>query len=80
MADTDKCAGDRKLIAIGLTGTAITALCCFTPVLVILLGILGLSALTGWLDVVLLPTLAGFFLLSVYAIRRSRRHHAEQEG
>ena len=35
---------DRKLIATGVVGTVIAALCCFTPVLVVLLGAVGLSA------------------------------------
>lgn len=51
---------DRKLIATGVVGTVIAALCCFTPVLVVLLGAVGLSAWLGWLDYVLLPALAFF--------------------
>ena len=51
---------DRKLIATGIVGTVIAALCCFTPVLVVLLGAVGLSAWLGWLDYVLLPALAFF--------------------
>ena len=65
---------DRKLIATGITGTVIAALCCFTPVLVVLLGAVGLSAWLGWLDYVLLPALAIFVGLTVYAVwRRQRR-------
>jgi len=48
---------DKKLVITGLIGTAIAALCCFTPVLVILLGAVGLSAWIGYLDAVLLPAL-----------------------
>jgi mercuric ion transport protein len=65
---------DRKLIATGIVGTVIAALCCFTPVLVVLLGAVGLSAWLGWLDYVLLPALAFFVALTVYAVwRRQRR-------
>lgn len=65
---------DRKLLGIGIVGTAIAALCCFTPVLVVLLGVVGLSAVLGWIDYVLLPALAFFIALTVYAIwRRQRR-------
>ena len=65
---------DRKLIATGIVGTVIAALCCFTPVLVVLLGTVGLSAWLGWLDYVLLPALAFFVALTVYAtLRRQRR-------
>jgi mercuric ion transport protein len=65
---------DRKLIATGVVGTVIAALCCFTPALVVLLGAVGLSAWLGWLDYVLLPALAFFIGLTVYAVwRRQRR-------
>ena len=58
----------------GVIGTVILALRCFTPVLVVLLGIVGLAALAGWLDVVLLlPALAVFVGLTVYAVWRRRR-------
>ena len=49
---------NRTILRVGIVGTVITALCCFTPVLVVLLGVVGLSALTGYLDLVLLPALA----------------------
>ena len=61
---------DRGLLATGVVGTVIAALCCFTPLLVILLGALGLSAWLGWLDVVLLPMLGGFICITVYAVVR----------
>ncbi len=61
---------DRTILRAGIIGTVIAALCCFTPVLVVLLGIVGLSVLTGYLDVVLLPALAFFIGLTVYALWR----------
>lgn len=64
---------NRGLLTTGIVGTIIAALCCFTPVLVILLGAVGLSALTGYLDIVLLPALGLFVLLTIYALwRRSQ--------
>ncbi|MDH3739741.1 MAG: mercury resistance system transport protein MerF, partial [Alphaproteobacteria bacterium] len=48
----------EKLLKIGVIGTIGTGLCCFTPILVILLTTIGLSAIIGWLDFVLLPALA----------------------
>ncbi|ORE96768.1 hypothetical protein ATO13_07880 [Stappia sp. 22II-S9-Z10] len=72
---------DRKLIATGIVGTVIAALCCFTPVLVVLLGAVGLSAWLGWLDYVLLPALAFFVALTVYAVwRRQRRQTTRTDG
>ena len=62
----------RALLGIGIIGTLITALCCFTPVLLMILGIVGLSALTGYLDYVLLPALGAFILLTLYALWRRK--------
>ena len=66
----------EKLVKVGVVGTIVIALCCFTPVLVVLLGALGLSALAGYLDYVLLPALAIFIGLTVYAVLRNRRSDA----
>ncbi|MFQ5660893.1 MAG: mercury resistance system transport protein MerF [Gammaproteobacteria bacterium] len=63
----------RLLLRTGIIGTVIAALCCFTPVLVILLGAVGLSALTGYLDFILLPALLIFIGLAVYALYRRQR-------
>jgi len=68
---------DKKLLGIGIGGTVVAALCCFTPILVVLLGALGLSAALGWLDFVLLPSLAFFVGLTVYAVYRRQRRQAE---
>lgn len=65
----------RSIFGIGIIGTIITALCCFTPVLVILLGAIGLSALTGYLDYVLFPALGFFILLTFYAVWRRKKRH-----
>ncbi|WP_146592402.1 mercury resistance system transport protein MerF [Puniceibacterium confluentis] len=63
---------DDRLLKFGLIGTVLVALCCFTPVLVVLLGVVGLSAMLGWLDYVLLPALAVFISLTLYALWRRR--------
>lgn len=63
-----------RLLGVGLGGGVIAALCCFTPLLPWLLTGLGLSGLIGYLytDALLLPVLAGFLLLSGYALWRRR--------
>ncbi len=66
----------KTLLRVSIIGTVLVALCCFTPVLVILLGVVGLSALTGYLDYVLLPALAIFIGLTLYAIQRKRQADA----
>jgi len=68
---------DRKLLTTGIIGTGVAALCCFTPVLVVLLGVVGLSAAVGWLDYVLMPALMFFIGLTIYAVyRRQKRMQA----
>ncbi|MDX1755538.1 MAG: mercury resistance system transport protein MerF [Marinobacter sp.] len=63
-----------SLRRISIIGAIITALCCFTPVLVILLGAFGLASLTGYLDYVLFPALAFFIALTISAMWRNRQH------
>ena len=64
---------DAAVLRTGIIGSVIAALCCFTPILVVLLGAVGLSALVGWLDVVLLPALALFLAITAYALWRRQR-------
>lgn len=71
---------DRKLLVCGTAGTVIAALCCFTPVLVILLGVAGLSAWVGGLDFVLFPALAFFLGLTAYALYRRANRVKAPEG
>ncbi len=66
---------EGRLLRVGITGTLATALCCFTPLLVGILGVLGFSAAVGWLDYVLLPALAGFAGVTALALYRRQRTH-----
>jgi mercuric ion transport protein len=64
---------ETTLLKVGIIGTIIAAICCFTPALVILLGVIGLSSLVGMFDAVLLPALAIFLVITGYALwKRSR--------
>jgi mercuric ion transport protein len=63
---------DRWLV-LGMIGAALTCLACLTPVLVLLLGAIGLGALTGRLDLILFPLLVGFAGFAVYRYRQVRR-------
>jgi mercuric ion transport protein len=63
---------NRTLLKTGVTGSVIAAICCATPVLVIALGLVGLSTWAGWLDYVLIPTLVIFVGITIYAWRRQR--------
>lgn len=63
----------NKLFRFGVIGTVIAALCCFTPILVVLLTTVGLSWAAGYLDYVLLPVLFIFIGLITYALWREQR-------
>ena len=63
---------NKSLLKTGVIGAIIAALCCFTPILVILFGALGLSALVGYLDYVLFPMLGLFLIIIGVAIVRNR--------
>ena len=66
----------NKLLTLGIGGTIVVGLCCFTPFLPVVLSAVGLSAVLGvvYNDAVLLPVLAGFLGLTVFAIwRRSKQ-------
>ena len=67
---------DRGLLATGVIGTIVAALCCFTPLLVVVLAAVGLSAWLGWLDIVLLPALGVFLCITVYALVRLARRRS----
>lgn len=66
----------KTLLKVGLGGSAVAALCCFTPVLVILFGVVGLSAWVGYLDYVLFPALAAFIALTLYALHKKGKAEA----
>jgi len=74
-----------RLMCYSAAGAAIVAVCCFTPILVILLGAVGLAAWVGYLDLVLLPALALLVGLTIFAwwqwrrdkLNRKRSNHSE---
>lgn len=56
------------MLKTGVIGSAIAAICCFTPILVILAAGVGLSAFVGWLDYALFPALFAFLGVTAYAL------------
>lgn len=64
---------DATILKTGIIGSVVAAICCATPVLVIALGAIGLSAWVGWLDYVLLPSLAIFVGVTAYGLWRRNR-------
>lgn len=67
---------DWKLLKTGIVGTVVAAVCCFTPALVILLGVAGLSAWLAWVDYILWPALIFFAGLTLFAYIRWSRARA----
>ena len=66
---------NKALFRTGLVGSIVLALCCFTPVLVILFGAIGLASVVGYLDFVLLPGLLISLVILGAAIVRGLRKH-----
>jgi mercuric ion transport protein len=78
---------DATILRTGIIGSTVAAICCFTPVLVIGLGVVGLSAWLGWIDYVLFPALAMFLALTAWGLWRRRAEagcttdaHSGKEG
>ena len=63
----------NKLTKFGLGGAVITAICCFTPLLVWLLVGLGMAGAVAWLDPILWPLLGVFLALMVVGYLRNKR-------
>ena len=63
----------NRLTRIGLVGTVLTAICCFTPLLVWALAAIGLAGLVAYLDPVLLPLLGVFLALILIGYVRQNR-------
>lgn len=62
-----------RLFRLGIIGSVVAAICCFTPLLVFLLSLLGLASLIGFLDYILLPFLAIFMCISIYAYAKGNK-------
>ena len=64
---------NKALMGVGIGGTLLAAICCVTTLPVLLLGAIGLSAMIGYLDYVLIPALIVFASLTAYAFYRRRQ-------
>ncbi|MEP3274786.1 MAG: mercury resistance system transport protein MerF [Stappiaceae bacterium] len=65
----------NKLLSVGIVGTVLAALCCFTPFLPIVLTALGFTGFLGvvYNDAVLLPALAIFISITGLALWRRQK-------
>jgi len=71
---------ERNRFVAAVVGTVLVALCCFTPVLAIALGALGLAAWTGYLDWILWPLLVVLIYVGVRAYGEWRRAEARRRA
>ncbi|WP_017328108.1 mercury resistance system transport protein MerF [Synechococcus sp. PCC 7336] len=70
----------KTALQASISGTVFVALCCFTPILVVVFGAVGLSAWVGYLDFVLLPALGVMVGLSIVSYFRYRRYCYQESG
>lgn len=70
---------DKKLVWTGGIGAVIAAVCCATPVLVVVLPLLGLGAWFATADSVLVPLLLACLGLLALGLYRSRRSLARRD-
>ncbi len=66
----------KKGLYAAIGGTLLVALCCFTPILVITLGTVGLSTVTPYLDYVLLPALIVMITVVIISYLRWKKARA----
>ena len=72
MYDTPKPPSKKGLYA-AIAGTVLVALCCATPILVITLGAIGLSAFTPYLDYVLMPAMIILIIVALISYNRYKK-------
>lgn len=63
---------DRTLITTGIVGAVVAATCCFTPILAIVFGAVGLTAWMAKADYVLIPALVVCLGLTGFGLYRKR--------
>lgn len=76
--NTTKKPSKKGLYAV-IAGTVVAALCCATPILVITLGAIGLSAFTPYLDYVLMQTLIILIIIAWISYTRYKQSCAQCE-
>ena len=59
---------EKKSLRLGITGTVTGAVCCFTPLLVVVFGFAGISTWLGWVDYALFPVMFASMGVVAYAL------------
>jgi mercuric ion transport protein len=63
----------KKTFIASLIGTFLVAICCFTPLLVIISGAIGLSMIIPYLDIILFPALGLLLIITIYSFIKWRK-------
>ena len=76
---------EKKTLTASLIGGLVAVVVCFSPLILILLGSLGLSSWFGWIDsifhlVLVVSVALGIYSLVRYLRRRSTRAPVETSG
>jgi mercuric ion transport protein len=66
-------------IMTGIVGALVSSLCCLTPLAVILLGVAGFGAWIGYIDYVVLPSLAASIGVLGYGFYSKKRCEKRNE-
>src|SRR5262249_28433872 len=66
---------DRTLITTGAISAVLAAICCMTPLVVVVFGAVGLTAWLAKADYVLIPGLILCLALVAFGLYRRRPHH-----
>ncbi len=70
----------KKGLYAAIGGTLLVALCCFTPILVVILGAVGLSTITPYLDYVLLPSMLAMIMVVIISYLRWKKASVRSEN
>lgn len=71
---------DRALVRTGIVGAVIAAICCVTPILVVLLPLAGLGAWLASADLMAFSLLAASLGLIAWGLYRRRSNAASSEN
>jgi mercuric ion transport protein len=64
---------NKKTFIVSLAGTIIVGICCFTPLLVVVFGVIGLSIIIPYLDFLLFPALGLLIIITIVSLMRWKK-------
>lgn len=70
----------KKIFFAGIIGTLVALLCYATPLLAVLLGIVGFGTITSMVDSILVPMLAIFLGVTFFAYNKRRKSTGKNDS